>query len=766
MMIGRRFERVKAQSISGFAMIMLLVLLPGCDSEPVTDDAFELGYTPDDFPELQADVFRGMDNDRKRPLTEAEIAGRNTWNLWTGGSQVFLDWLARHGYGISDVLKMLDSRYRDSRFERTGLINEPGFVAATKPDRWGLWLDVPAHASGMGRTDRMIAEEGIDEFVYGRSTGVLGLRLYPNPEFDEAAQAKWDADRFYDPNDEYSLNPELVRPYRVGMACGVCHIAHNPIKPPENPNNPAWDNLVSTIGNQYFREGAVFGSNLLPPEGKEASSFLWEMVNAQPPGTSDTSRMATDNINNPGSINAIINLPERLSIPVLRDIEPETQSGSGQLLTTDKNNPRLVPHILKDGADSIGVEGALMRVYVNTGLFSQLWLTLHKPLIGVRYQEPFEISKAQQNSIYWQATEQRLANLATFLKSSKPLLLKDASWSDETGLRSGLEYLTPDRELLDRGKVTFLRQCAGCHSSKAKPDKTMSDEVLLRDHAAVTEANFLADDQRHPIDQIKTNACRSLGTNAKRGRIWDNFSSETYKNLPVAVSEWPIADPNNPDIEIPYSLEQRGIRHSLGYYRTPSLVSIWSSAPFLHNNMLGDYNGDPSVPGRLEAFHNAATKLLWPEQREGTQSIWKTQHESYIEVPLVELPLVLRAMLSMRDDLVAEKNGIDMLKIGPIPAGTPINLIVNIDLALGSAGDLPKAIQLTRLAMATNRALKSVDDNGLGGEAARAYLGKELMPLLLANSKCPDLVMDRGHYFGTDLPDADKLALIEYMKTL
>ncbi len=42
---------------------------------------------------------------------------------------------------------------------------------------------------------------------------------------------------------------------------------------------------------------------------------------------------------------------------------------------------------------------------------------------------------------------------------------------------------------------------------------------------------------------------------------------------------------------------------------------------------------------------------------------------------------------------------------------------------------------------------------------------KNLVPGLLKISQCPDFVEDRGHYFGTQLPDTDKRALIEYMKT-
>ena len=39
-------------------------------------------------------------------------------------------------------------------------------------------------------------------------------------------------------------------------------------------------------------------------------------------------------------------------------------------------------------------------------------------------------------------------------------------------------------------------------------------------------------EQRYSIAKIKTNAGRACGSNAQRGHIWNNFSSETYKNLP------------------------------------------------------------------------------------------------------------------------------------------------------------------------------------------------------------------------------------------
>ena len=87
-----------------------------------------------------------------------------------------------------DLLKTLDNRKykRGERFKVAGLINEPGFRAPTKPDEYGLWLD-----------EQMEPEPaGIDEKVYGKPSGVLGFRLFPNPEFNEEARKKWDGERY------------------------------------------------------------------------------------------------------------------------------------------------------------------------------------------------------------------------------------------------------------------------------------------------------------------------------------------------------------------------------------------------------------------------------------------------------------------------------------------------------------------------------------------------------------------------------------------
>ena len=162
-----------------------LFLLSACrgPKASVVDDGG--GRKPEDFPELAEDVFKMMDGGIA--LSPDEIKGRNTWNLWCGGNEQFWDRMARESFGLMDLLKTIDSRKRDERFSKLGLINEPGFKQATKPDRYGIWLD-----------EAVAPEQAkIDPKVYGRSTGVMGFRLFDNPDFTGDAQKQWNADKYY-----------------------------------------------------------------------------------------------------------------------------------------------------------------------------------------------------------------------------------------------------------------------------------------------------------------------------------------------------------------------------------------------------------------------------------------------------------------------------------------------------------------------------------------------------------------------------------------
>jgi hypothetical protein len=708
----------------------------GCGTAlgPAMDAPKKAGLAPADFPEVAVDLFSGMDGGVE--LTTDEIKGRNTWMIWTAGNEAFWDYVSNNSFGTVDLLKTLDSRHRAGRFYYYGLMNEPGFRQARAPDKHGLWLDEPDGP----------LPAGVDPRVYGRPSGVLGLRLFDNPDFDAAARNKWDAHRYYtDPN--YYLNPKLVRPYRVGMSCAFCHVGPDPVRPPADPERPRLENLSSYVGSQYFWIGRIFLHNL------KDDNFVWHLFNSSVPGALDTSLIATDNVNNPRTMNAIYEVGARLQVATIEEIR-------GDALKLAAVQPRMpVPHVLKDGADSVGILAALGRVYVNIGSFHDEWLRHFNLLVGGKRQSPFPVAAARANSVYWHATEARLENLAKFfLKAARPHRLEDAP--------GGRPYLITDDAVLTRGKLVFADRCASCHSSKQPKDaapgssaytERMRAEVLKPDFR---DNNLLSTDQRIPISEVKTNACAALATNATEGQIWDNFSSKTYKDLP-AVGTIEVQHPLDGTLRT-YSMPAGG----RGYYRVPSLVSLWSSAPFLHNNALGKFTNDPSVAGRMEAFNDAVEKLLWPEKRKDTDCerrwgmpfcppISRTTQDSYIVVNRVFLPKVLRAKLLVK--------GENELRIGPIPKGTPVNLLANINNELSA--DPERLGTLVGVILKAKGAFRQIErDNLDAGQRARVL--RELVPDLLSVSKCPDFVVDRGHEFGADLSDGDKRALIEFLKTL
>jgi hypothetical protein len=742
-------SRFRHRALVGFLVPLLLASLTGCASQPVRQ-SWVVDYQPVDF-----DPFPGMNvQGRDVALTQQEIDGRVIWNLWSGDNAGFWSWLAQYGFGTGDLLKMIASP-RNQRFQTYGVVNQPGFMQPAQPDEYGLSIDVPREAGSKYDLDRRL-----DLATYGRSSGVMGLRLFENPRFDPA---KWDADRYWnDPN--YFTNPRLERPYMVGMACSFCHVGPDPVNPPADPDEPDFANLSDYVGQHYLKVWEVFGHELGP------DNFIKQLLMTNPAGTLDTSFIATDYLNNPGTMNGIYNLapPGRVAVAVPEEIAGGATDLKNLEVVPGRRDMVVTPRVLKDGADSVGLHAALSRVYLNIGEYWEQWTRHFRPLVGIRKQTPIRVKDAQRHSPAWNWSEQAAPDLAAYLiRFAKPHKLADAP--------GGAEYLTTDRAQLDRGKIVFAQSCARCHSSKRPPPgvDARSPEGRAWFERAVMEddfldGNFLASEERIPITEVRTNATRAVASNGLAGRIWDNFSSETYKNLPPvgAIDVWdPIAD-----VDGKWKVPSPG----RGYYRPPSLVSVWASAPFLHNNALGKHVHGVSVEERMEAFDDAIAKLLWPEKRAGaagntdgadgqSTSLWLTTEESSVRVP--ESYIDSRALRRLLRDHMEEdeRTGARTFSFGPIPKGTPVNLLANANFELGG---VRKARDLARLLLDAVKVMKDIERQGLTGDAAtRRWLESPVVEELYGLSSCPDFIEDRGHYFGTDLPDADKRALIEYVKT-
>jgi RoxA-like, cytochrome c-like len=417
----------------------------------------------------------------------------------------------------------------------------------------------------------------------------------------------------------------------------------------------------------------------------------------------------------------------------------------------------------------MGLLMASTRVYVNEGCMHELWTSKAWPV------NPFDLKESLRRNFQpaefdlikearkdpnspWMQTERRMPNMALFLSTWDSFPLASAKEIERKGKpgKDGKDYLTNDAALLNRGKIAFADNCASCHSSKRpepmpkepQEQKQAWRELVLRDD--FLDDNYLSDDERYPISELGTNAQRAMGTNAMTGNTWGQMSSQGYKDQKAPTELLQDRDGDRKPIPLYNPLTgKHDIKFTAhkSFYRTPTLVSIWATAPYLHNNSVGMYTGDPSIAGRMAAYEDGVIKLLCPEKRLGVKSIKVTTEDS--KLPDV-FPMV-KALLPEFADLPELE--VDLLRV---PKGTPINLLMNFH---------PKDVKVV---------LQAYVDGVLQGQPKEKFaelraknhaLGQQkMMQKLLEVNTCPDFIEDRGHTYGRDLSDEDKRALIEYMK--
>jgi mono/diheme cytochrome c family protein len=752
------------------------------------------------FPPPVEDYFHAIDG--AADLGLEEIQGRNAWMVWSAGNDRFWDWMARESGGTFDLLKIVAAydpgkdprltpaqreRLREAyRFRRSnrgqylGVTNEPCYSEAAGPDQrhFDLWMDQrdvacpgdpfadPEKYPGvpLGARGRNMPLGS----AYGEPSGVLGLRLFPNPEFRGEAVMRWDAARYYTDPDYYS-SPNLVRPYRVGVTCAFCHAGLNPARWPEDPEDPQWGNISSTAGARGLRVERIAMWQADPAD------FVWQALAAARPGALDTSLVATDSILNPRGIRGVFQVRMRMEQARRwgKEVLAGASLGSRQMsqyvaggpLAAFFDEPSTVwtPRFGKSAMDSVGVLAAVNRYFPELGAFSEEMLLHHAPLTGGKPQLPMEPAAARRGSAYWKASEDLSADIVRFL-------MKVEAPPAAPG--------TLDRTAAARGRLVFADRCAACHSSKSPaPPKdaapgacsgnyldcwnrywnwTHGDEYrreMRRIAAAAdfTEQNYFSTELRVPLPLVGTNACIALSGNGMAGRLWSGFTSATYQHLPSAGA-------------ITYYHPETGERREMrlpaggpGYLRPPSLAGLWTVGGYLNDNSLGKPSGDLSPAARKAAFREGMEQLLWPERRQKDDvhpdllpgRIARTTAVSRLHIAPRFMPEELERGLGLRSIFGLGKRR--SFEIGPIPAGTPVGLLASLDV------NSPRALTLL--------------------ERMRFELRSErdfakFVDALLEVSACPDLVENRGHYFGTGrdgepaLSDQQKTDLIEFLLTL
>jgi hypothetical protein len=305
--------------------------------------------------------------------------------------------------------------------------------------------------------------------------------------------------------------------------------------------------------------------------------------------------------------------------------------------------------------------------------------------------------------------------------------------------------------------------------------------------------------------------------------MWGEFSSEAYKTLPSVgtVTIWNPFTGQYERIEMPDG--------GRGYYRPPSLVSVWATAPLLHNNSVGDFNNDPSVDGRVKAFKDAIAKLLGSGHNTGASGrarlrrgsnlneatgslddqglIWRLPNSAWLRIPANQLPLLAErliglpfavlwilplAVLALATLFLRASRWWRRWVGGPLvvlafvtavllsvfagylvdvsvrlPRGLPVNVVANLDF------DSLK-VDLTGLALGDNwERVKRVGRVGkllyemqhLPPNGPASEMIAALGKELDPASRNRDHVMDRGHYFGWLLTDEERRELIALLLT-
>ncbi|MFL6290381.1 MAG: cytochrome c [Thermoanaerobaculia bacterium] len=649
---------------------------------------------------LPGAAYEGLDQGFRTAeagLNEEEMAGAELWYKATAGTTRFTTYVFQQRMGVLiDWFRVLRADQHGDRFETWGLINDPGCCvpgsagcpARSMEETYGF-----EYCPGDEQLLKYVGKTGYRDpgcdfkdpgglgnkqnpcdLEFGTSTGALGFRKLPNPRFDAENWRKinggqlgtWNGYRQRRPSAPGSTmmvshlaDPSIEPPFLIGMACGACHIAFNPLKPPRDTANPQWENLKLLIGNQYLRSSEIMAS------GMPVDSPEWQLFSHERPGTVDTSAIPNDGVHNPGTMNAIISFASRphgfkekvakwrpaASCPPGDDTcwcEPGTPGKCRQWSSQEEE----VFHILKGGEDSIGAEEAIQRVYFNIGSCSEeCWLN---HLTDLRQldptqrnfgQTPFDIGQCRRDCPGFRAIEDRLGLIAKFFLASKPADLWQARGLEDPG--DLVEQLEAEhgKGAVTRGKRVFVESCARCHSSQ--PNPTENTDFLAVDRAG-HRIDWLGNDEVKEASEVATYRCRALHSNHMQGHVWEQYGSETYRNRPAVTGITDKADGGR------------------GYYRNISLINAWAHAPFLHNNAMGpeicgkpsscaDDQGldkclyrspyvkigkqggqmtyaragrqddcvayDPSVEGRYKLFEASLDELLNPRQRQDKVSL-------------------------------------------------------------------------------------------------------------------------------------------------
>jgi hypothetical protein len=638
---------------------------------------------------------------------------------------------------------------------------------------------------------------------FGTTTGALGLRKFPNPRFDpekwralNGSLSSWDAyskflageDGSGDSRTNRLFDGSIEPPVRIGMSCGACHISYNPLKPPADPDKPKWENIDGLVGNQFSRVSQMLAS------GMSQHLLEWQLIARARPGVVETSALPMDTVQNPGTMNAIVNFARRPKhdhrILKWRKASQCPQGGESTCWCEPAKPGKCwlrseaveaVQNILTGGEDTVGAAEAIQRVYFNIGSCAeQCWLN-HVPDLRAadpaqrNYgQTPFDIGQCRRDCASFRSIEDRLENVIDFFLTARPTDLHAARGVTRDQLAAQL-----DREFgagsVARGREAFTRTCAGCHSSQGNPsDRT--DYYATDPNDATLRLDFLSHERPVLASRVGTYRGRAMHSNHMPSRVWAEYASKTLHERAI--------DP---------ALKEVMKGSGRGYYRPPSLLSVWAQAPFMHNNAIGpevcgapstrelNFYSSPYVDENDQPLVGAPACVPYDVTVEGRYRLYKASMESLLnpsrrqrKVTLTDKDIIVDIAPDFK--LGSIQGGLSIL----LPRGRPVILLNSLRykdmlqdvvlsrrdpatleakyrdiLTAGQFRDLKEGLDRLDAEIGRSQGHFTIDIS----QPQRAFIQTYYSNVL-------DRVENAGHRYGEELSDGDKQALIAFLATL
>ena len=491
--------------------------------------------------------------------------------------------MTREERGALDFLKTISShpwrtRTATTRWYYLGLVNEPCFEKATGPDpkRYGLWLDQRKADCPPDPFENGTKYPGVQTGARGKTVTASSVRTtarrpgssdcvcFRIPDFDEArGQEVGSPSPYYTEPGLLQRRKDLVRPYRVGMSCGVLSCRAEPVNPPADPEQPEVGESqlecrrAVFLGRSHLRLGARRHEFRVPAVPHLPARHARHVVHLD--------RQHQQPADDERGVSSCCRGCSKRSAGERRRW-PAAASNNHQFNDYVKDGPLTqffqapdtvwTPRVLKDGSDSVGALGALNRVYLNIGTVQR---GVAAALQRARRRQAGVADRDRRGAQELRVLQgDRGANArhgAVLPKTTAPHHLADAP--------GGEEYLTKDAAILTRGKEVFAEQLRALPLEQAARRRCPARSGRLRRQglprtagtsywawtqdadefkqkmreivAAPTTSskdNYLSTEFRVPVTLLQTNACSPLATNAIGGNIWDNFSSQSYKELP------------------------------------------------------------------------------------------------------------------------------------------------------------------------------------------------------------------------------------------